>query len=268
MIAAIQTTVSGNAEKSLLAACDLIQEAAEKGAKLVVLPEEFATLGLPEEDKNQVAEYFGQGRIQQRLKETAMAQQIWIVAGTIPIKTENEEKFTSSTLVFNAEGVCVARYDKIHLFDVLVGTEDYSESKIVKAGNKVVVIQTPIGKIGLAICYDLRFPELFRAMMQQGAQIFVLPSAFTVPTGKAHWEVLLRARAIENLAYMVAPNHAGVRANGRKAYGHSMIIGPWGEILAQGQEASEILYTHIDLANLEQTRQQFPALSHIKHGHY
>jgi nitrilase len=268
VIAAIQTTFSGNAEGALLKACELIQEAAENGAQLVVLPEEFVTLGLSEEDKQQVWEFFGEGSIQQRLQKMALNHQIWIVAGTLPIKTQGEAKVTSSTLVFNAEGLCVARYDKMHLFDVNVGTEDYSESKWVKPGKDIVVLDSPVGKLGLAVCYDLRFPELFRAMMKKGAQVFLLPSAFTEATGKVHWEILLKARAIENLAYMVAPNHAGIRLNGRKAYGHSMIIDPWGATLASAKTSAEILYTKIDLDHLNHIRQQFPALSHIQHGYY
>jgi nitrilase len=167
--------------------------------------------------------------------------------------------------MWDPNGDIIARYDKIHLFDVTIeGKEEYRESDYVLAGEKIVIVNTPFAKIGLSICYDLRFPELFRAFMLKGAQIVVLPSAFTVPTGKAHWEILLRARAIENLCYIVAPGEIGLRADGRPTYGHSMIIGPWGEILASASSPNEAIMAEINLTKMQELRQQFPALNHYQ----
>ncbi len=261
-IAAIQVASENNVQKNVQMACALIESAAKKGAKLAVLPEEFATLGLTTKEKRLIMEPFKEGPLQKTLADCAKQHQIWLVGGTLPIK-ENGEKPCSSTLVWNAAGECVARYNKIHLFDVNVGKDEYRESDNVQAGETITVVETPFGKLGLAICYDLRFPELFRALMLKGAEIFVLPSAFTVPTGQAHWEILLRARAIENLCYMVAPGECGKRADNRPTFGHSMIVNPWGEVLAKASNFADVIIADIDLQKQKEIRMQFPAHQHI-----
>lgn len=263
-VAAIQMDSVDNIDKNLARACELIQQAKDKGARIAVLPEEFLTVGISPAMRLKAAEPYQNGPIQQRLQEAAKKNDIWIVAGTLPIQSEVAGKIAASCVVINHRGEFVARYDKIHLFDVNVGQDVYAESDTVLRGEKVVVLPTPLGNMGLSICYDVRFPELYRAMMKKGANFFVVPSAFTVPTGKVHWEVLLKARAIENLCYVVAPNEAGVRANGLRTYGHSLILSPWGEILASAQEGETILYAEIDLSTQQKIRTQFPALSHLR----
>ncbi len=264
VIAAVQMASTQDVQKNVEMACQLIEQAANQGAKCVVLPEEFSTLGLTATQKRQFMEPFEKGPIQQQLKAVAKKSKVWLIGGTLLIKGE-DEKPTSSTLVWNSEGECIARYDKIHLFDVTVeGKEEYRESDNIKPGKNIVVLSTPFGKIGFAICYDLRFPELFRALMLKGAQIIVLPSAFTIQTGKAHWETLIRARAIENLCYMIAPGEVGQRHDGRGTYGHSMIIGPWGEILALAENDPGVISVDIDLEKMIELRKQFPTIKHYQ----
>ncbi|MBS0290600.1 MAG: carbon-nitrogen hydrolase family protein [Proteobacteria bacterium] len=263
-VAAVQMASTNDVQNNIDMACKAIALAASGGAKLVVLPEEFATLGLTGAQKQALSEEFGNGPLQQRLQLAAQQNKIWIVAGTLWIKNQSH-KPNACTLVYNDEGQCIARYDKIHLFDVNVqDKEEYRESDNIAPGEHIVVVQTPFGKIGLAICYDIRFPELFRAMMFKGAQIVVLPSAFTIPTGKAHWEILLRARAIENLCYIIAPGECGLRSDGRGTFGHSMIISPWGEILSSLQAAPGLVSANIDLDKMQTLRNNFPALNHIQ----
>jgi len=256
---------TSNVEENVQRASYFIAQAAQKGARLAVLPENFAHLGLTPDQTLKIAEEDGQGFIQAALKKVAKQNHIWVVGGTIPIKSPVKNKVFSSCLVWDNQGNCVKRYDKIHLFDVIVAEkEPYRESLLITPGNEIQVVNSTVGKIGLAICYDLRFPELFRKLMLQGAQILVLPSAFTVPTGKAHWETLIRARAIENLCYVIASAEVGSRANGTKTYGHSMIVDPWGEIIASLPEGEGFITATIDLKKLNDIRQQFPALTHIK----
>jgi nitrilase len=245
-------------------ACQWIEQAAKKGAQCVVLPEEFATLALPSVvDKLALAEAYGHGPIQDALAKAARKNKVWLVGGTLPLQTDNPQKLFSSALTWDAEGHCVGRYDKMHLFDVQVAAgEVYQESLKVQPGNTLCVVDTPLGKIGVAICYDIRFPELFRAMSLAGAQILVLPSAFTINTGKVHWEVLLKARAIENLCYMVAPDQVGIRDSGHGTYGHSMIIDPWGEVLAHMDGHQGFILANIDLEKQRTLRQNFPVLDH------
>jgi predicted amidohydrolase len=232
--AVIQMCSSTNVGENVEVACELLTQSAAAGAKLAVLPENFALMGAHEHDKYSVAESFGHGVIQSRLSETARKLKLWVVAGTMPIKVENEKRVAAASLVFNQDGNCVARYDKIHLFDVDVSDAQgsYRESATMVHGTKPVCIDTPVGKMGMAICYDMRFPELFRLLVAQGAQLFVIPAAFTVPTGRAHWDVLIRARAIENLSFVLAAAQSGRHANGRETWGHSMLVSPWGEVLA------------------------------------
>ncbi len=264
IVAAVQMASTRDVQHNVEMASQFIEQAANKGAKCVVFPEEFSTLGLTAVQKRQVMESFEKGPIQQQLKAAAKKNKIWVIGGTLLIK-DHDEKPTSSTLVWNSEGECVARYDKIHLFDVTVeAKEEYRESDNIKPGNKIVVLPTPFGKIGFAICYDLRFPELFRALMLKGAQVIVLPSAFTIQTGKAHWETLIRARAIENLCYMVAPGEIGLRHDGRGTYGHSMIVGPWGDILAFNDNESGVITADIDLEKMKELRKQFPTIKHYQ----
>lgn len=260
----IQLQSGSDSAKNLEMACEGIQHAAEAGAKLVALPEEFLTLGLTREQKKACAEEYNNGPFQTAIADCAKKNNIWVVAGTLPIKAPNG-KIASTCIVFDSAGSVKARYDKIHLFDVTVSeTERYCESDAFEAGDKVVVLDTPIGRVGLAICYDVRFPELFRAMAFQGAEVFILPSAFTIPTGTVHWEVLIRARAIENLCYMLAPNESGFRPQNVGTYGHSMIISPWGEVLAHTTHEPQVMLVEIDLKALENMRQEFPVLSHRK----
>lgn len=263
IVAAIQMTSSHKLNDNLQAAAQLLTQAAQQQAKLVVLPENFAMMGLQPDDKISAQEPFGNGPIQQFLSDQARRYGIWIVAGTIPINADAGRVY-NTCLVFDDHGNCIARYDKIHLFDVIInkGSEEYRESTTVKAGDAAMVIDSPVGKLGLSVCYDIRFPELFRLMFNQGAQIFTVPAAFTVPTGQAHWEILLRSRAIENFCYVIAAAQTGTHSNSRKTYGHSMIIDPWGKILTQLPEATGVITTDIDLDYLKQVRANIPVAEH------
>ena len=265
-IAAIQMASGPLVQANLMEAGKLIKVAVEQGAKLVVLPESFAIMGLHESDRAVVAEDIGQGPIQDWASKIAKQYRIWLVAGTIPLKTDDPKKSTASALMFNDTGEQVARYDKIHLFDVTVeeNHEIHSESDTTLAGKQPVVVDTPLGKVGLAICYDLRFPEMFRQMTRQGAEIFVIPSAFTKATGKAHWEIMLRTRAVENLCYVVAANQGGYHVNGRETYGHSMLIDHWGTVHEVIKKGTGVITLAVDLNVLKSTRKNFPVLEHCK----
>lgn len=262
--AVIQMTSDTVVSNNLAAAFELLRQAAKGGAQLAVLPENFVLMGQHETDKFAVAEAMGSGPIQAWLANTARELKLWIVAGTLPMKVPGETRVAAACLVINSHGECVARYDKMHLFDVDVddATGSYRESASMAPGSKPVLIDTPVGRLGLGVCYDMRFPELFRYLSAQGAQLFSLPAAFTVPTGKAHWEVLLRARAIENLSFVLAAAQTGLHANGRETYGHSMIVDPWGELLALRAAEPGIALADIDLARQAAVRSRFPALSH------
>lgn len=262
--AAIQMASSPNVRSNLLEAEKLIAEAAKAGAKLVALPENFAIMGVDEFDKNKQKEVDGTGPIQDFLSAVAKKYAVWVVGGTIPLAADDENKVRAACLVYNDLGERVARYDKIHLFDVSVPStgEQYHESNSIEAGDKPLVIDTPFGKLGIAVCYDLRFPELFRDMADMGMDILVIPAAFTSETGAAHWEVLLRARAIENLCYVIAPNQGGFHLNGRKTFGHSMIIDPWGIVLDCYKTGGGFVSANIDHERLEKVRASFPVLKH------
>ena len=264
VVAAIQMASGPNVKANLEEAEKLIKTAVQQEAELVVLPENFAIMGLSEMDKVAIAEPPGEGPIQQFLSQQARKYEVWIVGGTIPIESNVAGKVFSASLLYNDKGDMVARYDKIHLFDVVLeaSKESYNESETIESGDDVVVVDTPFGKLGMAICYDLRFPELFRAMADVGMEICVLPSAFTSLTGKAHWESLLRARAIENLCYMVAPDQGGYHINGRETHGDSMIIDPWGVVLNRLPHGTGVVVSDIDLEKLRKTRKNFPALQH------
>ena len=264
IVAAIQMASGPNVKANLSEAEKLIKTAVQQDAELVVLPENFAIMGMTETDKVTIAEKPNDGEIQKFLSEQAIKHNVWIVGGTVPIESDIAGKVFSACLLYNNKGEVVARYDKIHLFDVTLeaNNESYTESETIDAGDEVVVVDTPFGKLGLAICYDLRFPELFRAMADVGMEICVLPSAFTSATGRAHWEPLLRARAIENLSYMVAPDQGGYHVNGRETHGDSMIIDPWGVVLNRLPHGTGVVVSKIDLDMLKKTRKNFPALEH------
>jgi len=264
--AAIQMGSGSQVSANLLAAERLIAEAVTQGAEFVVLPENFALMGKTEQDKLAVAESSDDGGpLQDFLSEQARRHGIWLCGGTIPLASEDPDRVYAASLLFDAEGREVMRYDKIHLFDVqLVGSgERYTESETIVCGDAVKVVDSPFGRIGVAVCYDLRFPEMFREMLDQGAEIVLLPAAFTDITGRAHWEILLRARAIENLCYIVAAGQGGYHVSGRTTYGHSMIVDPWGGIVAQQASSSPgVILGEVEVDYLQSTRKRFPAIDH------
>lgn len=264
--AAIQMASGSNVSSNLIEAKRLIQNSAAAGAKIIILPENFALMGMTEQDKVLIKETYGSGQIQEFLKKQAIDFNIWIVAGTIPILTEDDNLIRATCLVYNSEGRVVSRYDKIHLFDVDVpeSNDTYRESETIEAGAEPCVFDSPFGRIGIAICYDLRFPELFRKMSEQKAEIFVIPSAFTAITGKAHWQPLLKSRAIENLCYVIASAQGGYHVNGRETYGHSMIVDPWGTVLDRLSNGSGFVISDIDLNKIQNIRKTFPVLQHRK----
>jgi len=285
-IAAIQMTSGPDVAANLEQARPLLEDAARRGAQLAVLPENFSFLGLRDTDKREVAEAEGSGPVQDFLAATARRLGLWIIAGTTPIKAGRDARSGAATaansaaganaaatddgrvaaasLVYDAAGNRVARYDKIHLFDVDIPgkAEKYRESANVAPGTKTAVVDTPVGKVGLSVCYDIRFPELFRRLSAAGAQILTVPSAFTAPTGRAHWETLMCARAIENLCYVVAPAQSGFHPNGRETYGDTLIVDYWGRIVQRLPRGRGCIVAQVDLQRQAETRQNFPALQH------
>ena len=264
LIAAIQMTTGADVRFNLQRAEALLESAAASGACIAALPENFAYMGLADADKRKVAETAGDGPIQQRLAAVARRLSIWIIAGTMPLRDAPDGRVAAACLVFDAAGVQRARYDKIHLFDVDIPgkTESYRESAHVAPGSNPMVVDTPAGKLGLAVCYDIRFPELFRDLSARGADWLVLPSAFTVPTGRAHWETLLRARAIENLCCVVAPAQSGFHDNNRETYGDTMIVDHWGRVLTRLPRGEGFVIADFDRAAQAEARQSFPSLQH------
>jgi nitrilase len=248
----------------------LVEQAARQGARLVVLPENFAFMGNNCREVTKVREAAGRGQLQDFLSQLADRLDIWLVGGTIPLAAQDPQKARAACLVFDDRGQLAARYDKIHLFDVQLAenAERYEESAIFEPGDTPVVLDTPFGRLGLAVCYDLRFPELFRRLVAQGAEILALPAAFTAVTGRAHWEILVRARAVENLSYVIAAAQGGFHVNGRETYGHSMIVDPWGSILARRERGAGAVLAELSMRQLQATRQQFPSLEHrrLPHG--
>ena len=259
-VAAIQMASGPNVAGNLDEAGRLIAKAVEQGARLVVLPEFFAIMGLNERDKLKVRELPGTGPIQQFLSDAARRNQIWLVGGSIPLVASTADKVLNSCLVYDEQGKQVARYDKIHLFSMELGNERYAEARTIEPGNQVVVLDSPFGRIGLSVCYDLRFPELYRAM--KDVDIIVLPAAFTETTGKMHWEVLVRARAVENLAYVIAAAQGGYHVNGRETHGNSMIVGPWGSVLDRLPRGSGVVLAEINPTYQASMRASLPALTH------
>ena len=263
-VACIQMASGPAVGANLLEAERLIGMAVDKGAKLIVLPENFAIMGKEESDKVAVRESDDGGPIQDFLSQQAIKQGIWLVGGTVPMVAKANNKIRAACLLYDDQGNLAARYDKIHLFDVsLVDSDErYAESEAIESGDQAVVVETPFGKLGLAVCYDLRFPELFRTMLDQGMDIIAMPSAFTAITGKAHWSILVRARAIENLCYVLAAGQGGYHVNGRETYGHSMIVDPWGQVMNELANGSGLVCADIDLQRLNNIRRTFPALEH------
>ncbi len=259
-VAAVQMASGPNVAGNLSEARRLIEKAVDQGARLVVLPEFFPIMGMSDTDKVAVRELPGNGPIQTFLSETARKNKIWLVGGSIPLVAGSPDKVLNACLVFDENGEQVARYDKIHLFNLVLGNEQYHEARTIESGNQVVVVDSPFGRIGLAVCYDLRFPELFRAM--KNVDIIVLPAAFTETTGKMHWEVLVRARAIENLSYVIAAAQGGYHVSGRETHGHSMIVDPWGRVLDQLARGSGVVVAEVNPAYQASLRASLPALSH------
>jgi nitrilase len=245
---------------NLATAGRLIAEAAASGAQLVALPEYFPLIGASDVDRLAARESEGSGPIQDFLAAAAREHGIWLVGGSIPLLAEDPAKLRNSSLVFDPQGKRVARYDKIHLFGFRKGSESYDEAATIERGNQVVAFDTPLGRVGLAICYDLRFPELFRAMGP--LDLLVLPAAFTETTGRAHWEMLLRARAVENQCYLLASAQGGLHPTGRMTHGNSMIVDPWGEVLARIDKGEGVVVAELDPQRISDTRASLPALKH------
>ncbi len=240
----------------------LVREAAASGAQLVVLPEYWAILGRHEQDKLAHAERPGDGPLQQFMAALARDTGIWLLGGTIPLVSDQPGKVLNSLLAYGPDGALAARYDKIHLFGFSRGDESFDESRTIAPGDAVGVLETPFARVGLSICYDLRFPELYRAMGH--CDLVVVPSAFTYTTGSAHWEVLLRARAIENQCYVLAAAQGGRHPNGRRTWGHSMLVDPWGEVDAVLAEGEGVVAGAIERALIDDVRRSLPALGHRK----
>ena len=264
-VAAVQMVSTPRVDTNLRTAGELIAEAAATGAKLVALPEYFCLMGMHDTDKVQVRESLGRGPIQAFLAQQARQHRIWLVGGTLPLEAPSADRVLNSTLVFDPQGERVARYDKVHLFRFTRGIESYDEAATIAPGSQVstfslAVPDGPSMKVGLSVCYDLRFPELYRAMGQP--DLILVPAAFTATTGRAHWETLLRARAIENLCYVLAPAQAGRHENGRATFGHSMLIDPWGEIIANRPDGAGVVIGDIDPQVIARCRASLPALNH------
>ncbi len=267
-VAAIQMVSGADVGANLDEAARLISTAVSAGAEFVVLPENFAIMPTEDAGQLQVMELDGDGPIQEFLSAQAHQNHIWLVGGSIPLVSSQPSKVRAACLLFNDRGERVARYDKLHLFDVrLDNGEEYSESLTIEPGESVVVVDSPIGRLGLTICYDLRFPEIFRQMLDQGAEIFSVPSAFTATTGKVHWEILLRARAIENLAYVIGAGQGGSHSSGRETYGDSIVIDPWGKVINRLARGPGIVTADIDRLRLEKLRRSLPSIEHRRLGH-
>ena len=266
-VAAVQMVSGTSLAGNLAQARSLLAQAAEAGAELAVLPEYFGAMGLRDSDKLALCETIGDGEVQRFLAAAARELGLWVVGGTLPLACDSPERVHNSTLVFSPQGDCVARYDKIHLFRFDNGRERFDEAQTILAGREparfaMTARDGTQWRVGLSVCYDLRFPELYRAHARAGADLLLVPSAFTYTTGRAHWEVLLRARAVENLAYVLAPAQGGTHENGRRTWGHSMLVDPWGTVLAQHAEGPAVVLGELDAAHLAQVRRQLPALEH------
>jgi nitrilase len=259
-VAALQMVSTPERERNLAEAEQLIAEAAAQGAQLVLLPEYFCFMGFKDTDKIAVREPHGDGPIQHFLSDAARRHGVWVIGGTLPLVAPEPERVLNTTLVFDPQGTCVARYDKIHLFSFEKGEESFDEARTIRPGDAVRTFDAPFGRVGLSVCYDLRFPELYRRMGD--CALMVVPSAFTYTTPRAHWETLLRARAVENQCYVLAAAQGGKHENGRRTWGHSMLIDPWGEIVAVRDEGAGAVVGHIDLARIQEVRTSLPAWRH------
>ena len=263
-VAAIQMVSGISLDANLSEALRLLRQAAHAGAELAVLPEYFCFMGHKDEDKLLLAEEAGLGTVQDFLSDAARDLKMWVVGGTLPMAVPDPTHAANASLVYNPKGQRVARYDKIHLFRYDNGREAYDESAVLQAGEKPEAFELKdragqAWRVGMSVCYDLRFAELYKAL---AAQILLVPSAFTFTTGQAHWEVLLRARAIENQAFVIASAQGGVHENGRRTWGHSMVIDPWGEVLAMHAVGPGVALAEIDMARLDSVRRQLPSLQH------
>jgi deaminated glutathione amidase len=259
-IAALQTVATTDVARNLDAAARLIAQAAREGAQLAALPEYFCLMGRLDTDKLAVAEAPGDGPIQRFLADQAREHALWLIGGTLPMRGQTPERVRNACCVFAPDGTLAARYDKMHLFRFDNGREHFDEARVLEAGEQPVALQAGPLRLGLSICYDLRFPELYRALGP--CDLLSVPSAFTYTTGRAHWELLLRARAVENQCFVIAPAQGGVHENGRRTWGHSMIVDPWGEVLAVQPEGEGVVAAELDLQRLAAVRQQLPALAH------
>lgn len=266
-IAALQMVSTDQLSDNLQQAQTLLEQAAQAGAELAVLPEYFCLIGQRDADKLAIQEPFGSGPMQDFLAATARRLGLWIVAGTLPLTADQKDRVFNSSLAYNPQGACMARYDKIHLFRFDNGSESYDESRVLERGHTPTVFALPsrdghTWHVGMSICYDMRFPELYRAYAEQGVDLILAPSAFTHITGQAHWEVLLRARAIENLSFVAAAAQGGVHPSGRRTWGQSLLIDPWGQVLAQQAQGAGVVMADCDAARLQQLRSQLPSLQH------
>ena len=259
-IAAVQMVSGPDIAQNLRDADRLVAEAAARGAKLVALPEYFPLISGNETDKVRVRELEGEGPLQDFLREAALRHKVWLVGGSIPLAATAPDKVRNACLVFDDAGRRVARYDKIHLFGFSRGTEQYNESRTIEAGRDIVVFDSPVGRVGLSICYDLRFPELYRAM--GAVDLLVVPAAFTHTTGRAHWELLLRARAVENLCYVLASAQGGTHPSGRQTWGDSMVVDPWGMVLERLPTGPGVVTAEMDPGRIADLRASLPALAH------
>ncbi|HKB63040.1 MAG TPA: carbon-nitrogen hydrolase family protein [Burkholderiales bacterium] len=259
-VAVVQMVSTPRVEENLAAAAKLVARAAKQGAKLIALPEYFCILGMRDTDKVAAREKDGAGPIQEFLSGTAKRHGVWLVGGSVPLECADSRKVRNSCLVYDPDGRRVARYDKIHLFGLELGAERFDEARTIEAGTQPCAIDSPFGRIALSVCYDVRFPELYRALAPM--DIILVPSAFTASTGRAHWETLLRARAIENLAWVLAPAQGGKHPNGRQTHGHSMVVDPWGKVIAERAAEPGVVVADIDPAFQAKMRLSLPALAH------
>lgn len=267
-IAALQMLSTPDIAQNLRQAEALIREAAERGAEFLALPEYFCALGWRDADKLDWCEDWGSGPIQQQLAAWARRYQVWLLAGSLALKAEQPGRVRNTSLLWNPQGDCCARYDKVHLFRFRTDSEQYDEAQLVEAGQTPVVVEVTdrcgqTWRVGLSVCYDLRFPEFYRLLAEQGADLLLVPSAFTQTTGRDHWEVLLRARAIENQCYVLAPAQGGAHENGRQTWGHSLLVDPWGQVLAErSEDGPGVVDGRLERSRLDLVRARLPALTH------
>lgn len=259
-IASIQMNSYADLAYNIATAERLVREAAEQGAEFALLPEYFYWMGSDESHRLSLAETFGQGPLQAQLADWAKRFGLWLSAGTLPLQSPQADRVYNSNLLFNPSGECVGRYDKIHLFGFDDGEHSYQESDVLYPGNTVQTFETPFARIRPSVCYDLRFPEMYR--QNNGYELITAPAAFTKKTGAAHWHLLLRARAVENQCYVIAAGQTGQHQGGKFTYGHSLIVDPWGEVIAERDEGDGVVIASIDLAHIEKVRRQLPALAH------